>query len=290
MHTHPVAVNVLKYLRGDEKAKNTLVKIASKRIVIANTGANDWLESSGNAERASGGYRVTARKHFVSSAPGATLLVTSVGHDGEAGREVLHFAVPMTTEGITILDNWNTLGMRGTGSNDVALENVFVPDEAVVLRRPAGKWHPVWDAILPTALPIITSAYVGLAEAATRLGVAGARKRPSELSAVVGQMQNSLTVAELALDDMVRINDAYRFRPSLQVTERVLARKAIAASHVKQAVELASELVGGAGFFRGHPMERIVRDVRAMNFHPLPVRRQELFSGRMVLGLDPLAG
>jgi alkylation response protein AidB-like acyl-CoA dehydrogenase len=49
-------------------------------------------------------------------------------------------------------------------------------------------------------------------------------------------------------------------------------------------------LVGGAGFFRGHPMERIVRDVRAMHFHPLPVRRQELFSGRMALGLDPLKG
>lgn len=290
MHTHPVAVNVLKYQKGDEKAKNTLVKIASKHIVIANTGANDWLESSGSAKRVPGGYRVTAHKHFVSGGPGAQLLVTSVGHDSDEGREVLHFAIPISTEGVRILDNWDTLGMRGTGSNDIALDDVFVPDEGIMLRRRAGEWHPVWDAILPTALPLITSAYVGLAEAAAELGVAAARKRPSELAPAVGQMTNQLTVAELALDDMIRINDGYRFQPGLEMTDRILARKAIAATHVKQVVELASELVGGAGFFRGHPMERIVRDVRAMHFHPLPARRQELFSGRFALGLDPLAG
>lgn len=290
MHTHPVAVNVMKYKKGDEKAKNTLSKIASKGIIIANTGANDWLESSGEAKRVPGGYRVTARKHFVSGGPGAALLVTSVGHDGSEGREVLHFAVPTASEGVRILDNWNTLGMRGTGSNDVALDDVFVPDEAVMLRRRSGEWHPVWDAILPNALPIITSAYVGLADQAAELARRAASKRPQELAPVVGQMMNALTVAELALEDMIRINDGYGFRPGLEATEKILARKALAATHVKQTVELASELVGGAGFFRGHPMERIVRDVRAMNFHPLPVRRQELFSGRMALGLDPLKG
>jgi acyl-CoA dehydrogenase len=65
-------------------------------------------------------------------------------------------------------------------------------------------------------------------------------------------------------------------------------RKAIAARSVKAAVETASEIVGGAGFFRDHPMERIVRDVRAFHFHPLPERIQQTFSGRIALGMDPL--
>ena len=68
----------------------------------------------------------------------------------------------------------------------------------------------------------------------------------------------------------------------------MLARKAVATEALKQAVELLAELAGGAGFRRGHPVERVVRDVRAMHFHPLPARRQRLFTGRVALGLDPV--
>ena len=70
MHTHPVATNVFNHLHGNETATNTLKKIASKELAIAGTGANDWLHSSGKAERVDGGYRVQAEKRFVSGAPG----------------------------------------------------------------------------------------------------------------------------------------------------------------------------------------------------------------------------
>jgi len=90
------------------------------------------------------------------------------------------------------------------------------------------------------------------------------------------------------LADMVRINDNHGFAPTLEAADAILARKAIAADAVKNTVELAAELVGGPGFFQGHAMERIVRDVRAMHFHPLPARRQRVFSGRIALGYDPV--
>ena len=102
-------------------------------------------------------------------------------------------------------------------------------------------------------------------------------------------MQSHVTTASLALGDMIRLVDNYAFTPDLAITSKILERKAIAARSVKAAVETASEIVGGAGFFRGHPMERIVRDVRAFHFHPLPERIQQTFSGRIALGLDPLA-
>lgn len=288
MHTHPIALNIVKYRRGDQAAAKTLTKLAAGNLIIATTGANDWLESSGSAERVDGGYRVTARKRFVSGGPGADLLVTSTGYQGRDGEEVLHFAVPMGTEGVEIIETWRTIGMRGTGSNDVALNQVFVPDSAIVARRPAGQWHPMWDAIIPSALPVITAAYVGLAESAVSLALEAARRKPDELAAVVGEMMNEFTTAELALDDMVRINDDHGFTPSVETANAILTRKAIAAAAVKQVVEIASELVGGPGFFRGHSMERIVRDVRAMNFHPLPIRRQQVFSGRVALGQNPV--
>ena len=288
MHTHTIGANVFKYRQGDQSAAKTLKKIACNNLVISTTGANDWLESSGNATRVQGGYRVSARKRFVSGSTGADMLVTSATYDGEGKREVLHFAVPINTEGVARMNNWDTLGMRSTGSNDVVLENVFVPDSAIVARRPAGQWHPMWEVILPVALPLISAAYVGLADAASQLAIESAKRRSADLAPVVGQMRTPLVVARMTLADMIRCNDNYGFAPSLEATEAVLTKKAIIAETTKQVVEIASELVGGPGFFRGHAMERIVRDVRAMNFHPLPIRRQQLFSGRFVLGLDPV--
>jgi alkylation response protein AidB-like acyl-CoA dehydrogenase len=290
MHTHPVATNVYKHMRGDQAATKTLRKIADNKLIIAGTGANDWLESSGEAERVEGGYRVSAHKRFVSGAPGAQVFVTSVSYAGPEGKEVLHFAIPFSSEGVNLVETWHALGMRGTGSHDVVLENVFVPDASIAVRRPAGVWHPMWNVIIPTALPLITSAYVGLAEAAAELATTAAKYRQAALAPVVGEMINALTIAQVTLADMVRINDNHGFTPTLELADAILARKAIAAEAVKNTVELAAELVGGPGFLQGHAMERIVRDVRAMHFHPLPVRRQRIFSGRIALGYDPIVG
>lgn len=288
MHTHTVMANVYKYRRGDEAAASTLNKVAASELVIATTGANDWLGSSGTAEKVEGGYRVDAHKRFVSGAPGAQVFATSAVISGPDGDEVIHFAIPIKSEGISIENTWNALGMRATGSNDVIMEGVFVPEFAIVARRPAGQWHPMWGVILPTALPLISAVYVGLAERASALAIEAARFRQAELAGPVGAMLNALTTARIVLDDMMRINDDHGFEPTLDNADAILTRKALVAEAVQKTVELAAELVGGPGFFRGHPVERIVRDVRAMQYHPLPVRRQQQFSGRIALGFDPV--
>jgi alkylation response protein AidB-like acyl-CoA dehydrogenase len=288
MHTHPVATNVYKHLRGDEKATATLRKIADNNLIIAGTGANDWLASSGEMTRVDGGYEVSAHKHFVSGSPGAQVFVTSANYEGEDGSEVLHFAIPFASEGITHGSNWNTLGMRATGSNDIVMEKVFVAEDAIVARRPKGEWHPMWNVILPTAMPLIMSAYAGLADAAVDLARNAAAKRPHELAAVVGEMLNQHTLTTVIHEDMVRINDNHGFTPGNEVASGILSRKTLVASGAQKTVELAAEIIGGAGFFKGHPMERIQRDIKACHFHPLPYRRQYQFSGKVSLGLDPV--
>jgi alkylation response protein AidB-like acyl-CoA dehydrogenase len=201
---------------------------------------------------------------------------------------VLHFAIPFNSEGITRHTNWNTLGMRSTGSNDVTLDDVFVPEEAIVARRPAGEWHPMWNVILPTAMPLIMSTYVGLADAAADFATKAASKRPVELAAAIGEIHNQRTLASIALDDMIRRNDNHGFTPTEDLASDTLTRKTLVATAAMKTVELAAEIVGGAGFFKGHPMERIQRDVKACHFHPLPYRRQHELSGRVILGLDPI--
>lgn len=287
MHSHPVAANVFKAKRGDEKAINTLKKIATNELIIAGTGANDWLSSNGTATAIEGGYIINAHKRFVSGGPGAQVLVTSVNHQTEQGAEVLHFSLPASSEGIRIQNNWKTLGMRGTGSNDVILENVFLPEDAIIGRRPAGQWHGLWDTILPIAMPVITATYFGMAERAAELAIAACQGR-TELANLTGQLHNQLTLGRLALEDMIRLQDNYDFTPNRDLTNAILTRKTLANQAIRNVVEQACVLVGGAGFFQGHPLERITRDVRAMHFHPLPEHKQTEFSGRLALGLDPV--
>lgn len=287
MHTHPVATNVVKYRRGDQDAGLILRRLAEARLVVAGTGANDWLASSGEAVRVDGGFRISAHKRFVSGAPGAQIFVTSAPYRTRSGIEVIHFSVPFTTPGVRIVETWDALGMRGTGSHDVMLDEVFVSDRAVVTRRPAGVWHPLWDVVLPTALPLITSAYIGVADAAAALAKTAAAGKPA-LATPVGEMDHWHTVAELAWADMVARNRDFGFTPDREGSNAALARKAIITEATGNVVEIAADLVGGAGFRKGHPMERLVRDVRALHFHPLPARRQREFSGRIALGLDPV--
>ena len=78
------------------------------------------------------------------------------------------------------------------------------------------------------------------------------------------------------------------FTPGNTVSSEILTRKTLIASAAQNTVELAAEMIGGPGFFKGHPMERIQRDIKACHFHPLPYRRQYQFSGRISLGLDPI--
>ena len=138
MHTHLLAATVWRW-RQQQPVEPLLRRIAEEQIVLVSTGASDWLDSSGTADRVEGGYRITARKIFGSGSPAGTLLVTSAVDDGPAdGPTVLHFPVPIAAEGVTVLNNWRTLGMRATGSHDVVLDNVFVPEGAVSLRRPQG--------------------------------------------------------------------------------------------------------------------------------------------------------
>ena len=110
------------------------------------------------------------------------MLVTSIRWDAVAdGPQVLHFCVPLAAEGVSIEQTWDTLGLRATGSHTVVLDDVFVPEAAVSLIRAADVWHPIWNVVIGVAMPLIMSAYVGIADAAVATaldGVHGPSRQP----------------------------------------------------------------------------------------------------------------
>ena len=290
MHSHLVATMVWKHRRGQPVA-GTLRRIASDQLVLISTGASDWLAPSASAVRVDGGFRITGRKIFGSGSPGGNVLVTMAMHDDPVdGPTALHFSVPMSDPGVKVLENWRALGMRGSGSNDVLLNDVFVPDSAVSLRRSFGRWHPVFNAILTIALPLIESAYLGVAEAARDLAVQQVhRKREDpEVWYLLGELDNALTTAQLAVQSGIDLCANYTFTADDATANAAAIRKTIAAQALISAVERALEVVGGGGLFRSMGLERLLREIHCVQFHPLQAKRQQRMSGRIALGLQPV--
>src|SRR5205085_10154916 len=113
-----------------------LKRVAAEGLQLLSSGGSDWLAGSGKAEKVEGGYKIHARKVFASGAPSANLFMTgAIEDDPDEGPTVLQFGVPMNAEGVSIVETWDTLGMRGSGSHDVVFDGVFVPDAAIAARR-----------------------------------------------------------------------------------------------------------------------------------------------------------
>lgn len=287
MHQHIVSANRFNHAHG-KSGQAVLEKVAANEWVLVSTGAGDWLSSNGVLTKTEGGYSLTATKHFASGSTQGNLLVTSAPYeDPELGWQVLHFPVAIKSEGVTILDNWQPMGMSGTGSNSVQLDNVFVPEASVALKRPQGDFHAIWCVVLPVALPLIMSVYVGIAEKAAEK----ARdfcKTGSDTSApyTLGEMENSLTTAQIVLNDMIRTVDEFNFTPSTDTVNEMVKRKTIVATQCTQVVHKAIDACGGVGYMKSLGLECLLRDVMASHFHPMTEKKQFLFTGSLALGKE----
>jgi acyl-CoA dehydrogenase len=183
-----------------------------------------------------------------------------------------------------VVDTWKTLGMRGTGSMDLVIQQVFVPEKAVSVRRPAGRWDPAMHLIVKIALPLIYSVYLGIAEAARNLSLDLLAKRtaPEDAEYIVGEMETELKAAGLAVADMLAAAEDGDAGP--ETSNHILMGRTLAARAAIRAVEKALEAAGGAGFYRKTGLERLFRDIQAARYHPLQEKPQARFAGR---DIDP---
>ena len=285
MHSHLVAAQVWRHRRGMETP--VLRRVADEQLCLISTGASDWLDSNGTAIAVDGGYRVTARKLPASGCPAGDVLVTSVRwDDAPEGPQVVHCSIPFSADGVAIEESWDTLGMRGTGSHTVVLDDVFVPAAAVALVRPAGEWHPVWATVIGAALPLIMASYVGVAESVVErvLPIAARRADRPEMIGMVGRMHTRLTAARDAVAAMIAASDDLCFDNTVAHADVTLRRKTTAAEACIETARVALELGGGQAYHRSGGIERLFRDVHGCLYHPLPVAQQEMFTGGLALG------
>ncbi len=286
MHTHQVAFPAWRWHHQQatrDKTEPLLRRVAAERLILLSSGGGDWIGGSGKAEPVDGGYRVTARKMFVSGAPAGNILMTSA-ITPEDGGTIIHFPCPMAAPEVSILDTWHTLGMRGTGSHDVVIDGLFVPADKVAVKRPKGKWHPLFFMLGTIAFPLIYAVYLGVAERARDIAVEIATRRPASpmLRDRAGRMETALAAARLAHEYMiagVELN-----APSAQTVGQVMTGRRLVEENAIRTVELAMELAGGVGFYRKAELERLFRDIQAARYHPLQKEVQAEYLGALALG------
>jgi len=287
MHTHQVALNAWRWRNQKAPVAPMLERVARERVVLVSTGGGDWLESSGAAVAVEGGFRVKARKPFGSGAPGGDLLLTSaVTRNADGSEEVIHFGLPMKAAGVRIEPTWRTLGMRGTASHDIVLEDAFVPAAAVAARRPRGKWHPLFHLISMLALPLIYAVYVGVAEAARDKALALVRRRRADahLLQLVGEIENRFAAVRHLHGAWIAMSAGAQ--PGPQTTAESLACRTLVGRAVLDTADAAMEVAGGAAFFRANGLERLYRDAQGARYHPLQENLQKDFGARVALGME----
>jgi alkylation response protein AidB-like acyl-CoA dehydrogenase len=285
MHTYWVGMAAQLHGWGDNSL-NWVFQVALDGDVIAaghaETG-NDIpvLLSTCKAERVDGGYVLTGRKQFGSNGPVWKWLgAHAMDADAPGGPQVVHAFVERTSPGVTIVETWNTMGMRPTQSHDTVLDGVFVPDDRIGCVTPAGDGNdPFVVALAMWPLPLIATVYVGIAERALELAVAGAKQKTSiaidrgayayhpMVQHQIAEMYLELDAAQATVDRFVDDWVAGADHGDLWVP-KVYSMKWRAVEAAKKVVDIALDVSGGGGMFKGKELERLYRDVRCGGFHP----------------------
>ena len=259
------------------------------------------LLSTTKAERVDGGYRFTGHKFFGSLTPVWTFLgVHGLDTSDPKAPKVVHAFMPRATEGYSIKDTWDVLGMRATASQDTLLQGAFVPDQYIARVVPAGFAGADLFvlAIFQWALTGFANVYYGLSRQLLDLTVASVKKK-TFMGISRGSMMYHPAVqhgiAQMAME--VEAIGPYLDRIADDWTNGVdhggaWALKIVAAKHraVESAwkvADLALELAGGFGIFAASGVERLVRDARLGRIHPASPALAHEIVGKLSLGINP---
>ncbi|OMF38739.1 acyl-CoA dehydrogenase [Paenibacillus sp. FSL H8-0548] len=219
------------------------------------------------ARQVDGGYLITGRKTFSTLSPILDrFVVTAYLPEEEAVADFLIYK----NERVSILETWDTIGMRGTGSHDVVLDDVFAANEDRLFGKgidDGGGW-----------LLHIPACYLGIALAARDFALSFAQTyRPNHLQGpiaelatiqqAIGQMEVELRAARCLLYAAADRWDEEKESRSMLRPELGLA-KYVATNNAIKVVDIAMRIVGGASLSKKLPLERYYRDVRAGLHNP----------------------
>jgi indole-3-acetate monooxygenase len=257
------------------------------------------------ADLTDGGYRVSGTFHFASGSGHASVMMcTCTVYENGRPRltpggqpEIRTMMVPAAKT--RIVDVWDTTGMRGTGSNDFVVDDVFVPfGDCPSLGRPqcAGRlytWPPLF-LVAHSGIPLglARSALDFVEELSTRKELMPGRPLRDDT-----QVQETIAMSEAAieaarcyvyrtLDDLWATLCA-REKPSPRQRAHYRLMMTHAHQTAKRVIGTLYDLAATSAIFRSSPLERTMRDILTSSQHRVVHPKMYRPAGRLILGLDP---
>ncbi|MEV0594677.1 3-hydroxy-9,10-secoandrosta-1,3,5(10)-triene-9,17-dione monooxygenase oxygenase subunit [Nonomuraea cavernae] len=239
-----------------------------------------------------GGYRVSGRWRFSSGCEHASWALIGGLVVGEQGRPVDFMTVLVPRAEYVIEDVWDVIGLRGTASNDILVEDVFVPDhramrnyEQAQLRGPGQKvntgplYRMPFGSMFTTTItaPVIGMAagcyrsYVTAMRDRVRLSLGGGRFAEDPFAQVaVARAASEIDAAVLQTDRNIRelYEHTVRGEPiPMELRLRARRDQVRATERALEAIDILFKTAGGSSLSRGNPIERAWRDAHAGSVH-----------------------
>jgi alkylation response protein AidB-like acyl-CoA dehydrogenase len=257
-----------------------------------------------------GGYRVTGRAPFASGAHMATWVTafSMVVENGmprmsPEGVPAMLLAVLRRSE-CEVLDTWNTMGLRGTGSHDVEYTDVFVPSSragVLTLGEPNPLFcGPVFRARLWSGHPAFAMTALGVARAALNHTIELARNKSANF--MMHKIGDSSSVQRLLgkAEAKWRGARAYLYETVDELWQHQLTGQFVTNDHAidmqlaasfaiesaREVTELCHEIAGSTGFRQASPLEQLFRDAHTMSQHAFASQARYESAARAMLGLE----
>ncbi|WP_433550373.1 acyl-CoA dehydrogenase family protein [Micromonospora zamorensis] len=258
-----------------------------------------------------GGFVINGRWSFNTGAQQSTWNTNAaVTPTGDGGFAPIMAAIPIAD--LEIVDDWHTSGLRGSGSITTIAKDVFIPAERVLQMGPVlqGQHQSRLNAdatifkapFMPTACATISAPALGLARAAKDAFLERLPGRKITYTTYENQAEAPVTHLEIA-EAITNIDEVgfHALRAAnmidskgqagepwtLEERARVRLDLGAACQRAKEAVDILQGASGGSSIHKDVPIQRIQRDVQALNLHAIlhPKTNLELY-GRIVCGLD----
>lgn len=222
------------------------------------------------ARKVDGGYVVNGRKFFVSLAGCAPYFATPAIRLGAEPwiERTLYLQVPRDAPGVSFPGEWDPMGMRGTVSRDMLLQDVFVPDEGEVL--PPGVFGAMYNAFPQLSPLTFCATFMGLMQAAYDGALAyltgqmaGAPGLHTEAAVKGHAVAEMLFTLEATRALYYRAISEARVDGPAEVLQRARAAHVTVQRSVVTVTQEAIRVCGGRGLLKRYPLERYARDARA---------------------------
>lgn len=242
-------------------------------------GARSILSPQTKARKVAGGYVLNGQKVFCTLVPIVDYFGISTSLEGYTGAASggCAFLLPRNAPGLEVIETWDAMGMRATGSHTIVLRDVFAPVDQLIGEE--GHMFEEFSQVSYWYCLSFSAIYLGIGQAMYNYVLDYARTRKVQKSGqlvghlpwnrfAIGEMYNRLEACRTLVYTLAREIGERRPYGERQVPVTEMLRTFVA-ENMLEVANLATRIAGGQGYLKGNPLERYFRDLRSAPLHTL---------------------